>query len=145
MSQWKPKQRTTGTMHKNQVACRRPPIEVVELEEGFRVDLPGGPQGWMPLTTYEKHHRPGLQVQMSNCGISGETWVKRLVGRYREKDEASLRQRLRVLEQVADHAVGRLGFRDGPLWLQVEFLENVIEFHLRPPCGCPPAVGSVAA
>lgn len=119
--------------------CQRQPFVAWEEEDGYGLCFHGGEQGWAPLATWARlHRRPGQQAQLCSCLATGQTWVKLLVGRYRDRDEEDLRARLAVLEGLVMRLGGSSGRGEGPLWLQVELLENALEFDLRPPCGCPP-------
>ena len=119
--------------------CRRQPFVAWEEDEGYCLCFHGGGQGWVPLTTWSRHHRrPGQQAQMCSCLATGQTWVKLLVGRYRDREEEDLEARLALLEGLLMRLGGSPTRGEGPLWMQVEILENALEFDLRPPCGCPP-------
>lgn len=145
MSRWKLKKRGSNGSCEHQGAGRRSPIQVVEMDTGFGITLQDGPKGWMSMETYEKRADRGKRMQIYGCPKTGELWVKSILGRYRGKDEESLSQRLRVLEEVAACHGGSIALEGGPLWMQVEFIENVLEVRMRPPCGCPPCRSSAAA
>ena len=145
MSQWKPKNKVGTSRYKKNVDLPASPIEVIELSGGPKANVRERPRGWMPMETYEKRGLPARHMQIYGCPASGEIWVKRLVGRYRRRDKALLLKRLQVLEEVAVLHGGAIDQGSSPLWLQVEFLENVLEVRLHPPCGCPPIRFSSAA
>jgi hypothetical protein len=94
------------------------------------------------LEAYERN--PALRkrpVQASQCGVSGEVFVKAIVGRHRHRNEEELTQRLVRLQVMIQQIGGDPPHMPvtTPLWYQAEFLENLIEFDLNPPCGCAPA------
>lgn len=148
MSQWKPKKRSPwwkrlgakkgGGANAGLVdETAKAGIEIVELE---------GTRGWLRAEELEHYRGPYRGVQVAVCPTRGEVWVKVHVGRHRRQDKALLKRRLAMLEEVAAQQ-GGLGLVEvgrGPLWKQVEFLENVLEFRLRPPCGCPPCHAAAA-
>jgi hypothetical protein len=97
-------------------------------------------RGWLELVSYEAD--PNLPVeqvlQVSRCPDRGETFVKPIEGRYRDRAEAELVERVaaaeRRLEGMGSDPSAQV--RETPLWLRLEFLQNVIDFELHPPCGC---------
>ncbi len=103
---------------------------------------PAGERGWMRLTGMRLAPAvAGVPVEQvvasASCPETGEVFVKPLTGRYRKLPEAELRRRRDELEGF----LKRLGpferlFQSGPLWMQVEHLEDIIEFEMEPPCGC---------
>jgi len=147
MSRWKPKKRKPLTRgNATSRACNRPPFEVIDAGEQLGLSFPEGPQGWMRQETWDQQHQPGQQAQLSQCRATGETWVKPIVGRYRNRTEEELEKRLAILTDLALSLGGAEPFfADGPTWFHVEFFENVLEFELRPPCGCPPHRALAAA
>ncbi|MDY0003389.1 MAG: hypothetical protein RBU30_18970 [Polyangia bacterium] len=119
--------------------CEKAPFVAWEEESGFGLCFPAGEQGWVPLETWQRvHRRPGQQAQLCICLATGQTWVKLLAGRYRDREQEDLRARLALLEGIMVRLGGSPATGHGPLWLEVEMLENALEFDLRPPCGCPP-------
>lgn len=152
MSQWKPKRRkgighqARAAHQRKRRACRTPPFEVWDAGADIALRFPEDDQGWMAHDDWEKHGRAREQVQMSTCPKTGVTWVKPLVGRHEGEDEEALRERFALLTEMTQLlGKGPSFFGGGPLAFQVEFLENVLEFELRPPCGCPPPAGLAQA
>jgi len=105
-----------------------------------------GRTGWMVLESYllRPEVAPGQAMHTCGCPETGETYVKPYDGRYRHLSEAEQRSRLAELERAIRDLGGSAGpaLRAEPLWMQLEFLENVLDFELNPPCGCPGPMAS---
>ena len=95
----------------------------------------------MVLSSYELRPEvaPDQALHACGCPESGETYVKPYDGRHRHLGQAEQRARLAELEKIFRDLGGVSGpsLPGRPLWLQLEFLENVLDFELNPPCGCP--------
>ncbi len=111
-----------------------------------------GPQGWILEDEYDNlpDSIRRKDWQMCRCPKSGKFWYKRIVGRYRDLDDAELRPRRDQVAAYYESLPNREGPAvrvgdDGPLWSELEFIENVMEFELRPPCGCEPLIQLAAA
>lgn len=105
-----------------------------------------GETGWMVLDSYvlRSDVNPAKALHSCGCPETGETYVKPYDGRYRHLSDAQQRARLAELERTFSKLGGQMGpgLRGEPLWLQLEFLENILDFELNPPCGCPAAAAS---
>ena len=88
--------------------------------------------------------RVGPNIQRSGCKATGEMFVRSITGRFRNEPEEKLRQMVDELCQVFIRA-GHPPVLDPrePLWAQAEFLDNMLEFELNPPCGCPSELKNV--
>lgn len=98
-------------------------------------------RGWMTWDEFGREYekdRERPDVQQSGCQATGEVYVRAITGRFKNKPEEELRQMVDDLRQV----FVRAGYppvvnAKTPLWLQAEFLDNMLEFEMNPPCGCP--------
>lgn len=102
---------------------------------------PRGRGGWIVLDSYEIN--PGVPPEqvMQTCGCpdSGEIYSKPFQGLYRDWSEPALRERIAQAQDFIRQMGGTCGFATNiPTWLQLEMLENIIDFELNPPCGCKP-------
>jgi len=118
-------------------------MSLVELSTptGKFIGEPRGNNGWMVLHTCEPDPDvpPDQVMQQSSCPTTAESFVKPFEGRYRNLTEGEQRECLEVMQAGIRALGGRIPPDMGqPLWLQAEFLENVINFELHPPCGCKP-------
>ncbi len=117
----------------------------VETPAGSFLGEPRGTDGWMVLEACDVNPDIPQEQVMQQCGCpdTGETYVRPFEQRYLGWPEHTLLQlREELLQQLAELNGGEeppLMMR-GPLWLEVEFVENVLNFELRPPCGCQPKV-----
>lgn len=113
-------------------------VEVQTFAGTFSGRQRGG--GWLELSSYEIDPRlpPDQALQASRCPHKGEVLFKPIEGRYRGCSERQLAQQVAEAEaRLAELGAGaKVTTRESPLWLQLEFLENVIGFELDPPCGC---------
>ena len=137
----------------------RPPSELWQLElmeaESIRekcraslwADQPveGPPEvAWMDLQTFARRrwHLPFEYLQHAVCERRGQHWVRPIVGRYRDRrkehNDKRIRELLDELRRVGGCVVVE---RSVASWRLAEWLENALEFELRPPCGCPPRSG----
>jgi hypothetical protein len=119
---------------------------------GVGIRFSEGPQGWILEDEYDNlpDSIRRKDWQMCRCPKSGKFWYKRIVGRYRELDDAELRPRRDQVAAYYESLPNREGPAvrvgdDGPQWYELEFIENVMEFELRPPCGCEPLIQLAAA
>ena len=97
-------------------------------------------RGWLELDRYEID--PDLPVehtmQTNLCPERGEIFIKPIEGRHRGRAEAELIELVAAAEQrLREMGAGpTCEVQSTPLWLRLEFLHNVIDFELHPPCGC---------
>lgn len=83
---------------------------------------------------------PDQIMQRSVCPDTGEAFIKPFDGRYRDLSDEEQEECLKVMREMVDTLSGR-SIPDNefvPVWVQAEFLENVVDFELHPPCGCEP-------
>ena len=97
-------------------------------------------RGWMTWEEFRREYeqgRVGPEFQRSGCQTTGEVYVRPMTGRFKNKSEEELRQMVDDLCQVFIRA-GHPPVLDpkAPLWTQAEFLDNMLEFEMNPPCGC---------
>ncbi len=98
-------------------------------------------KSWMTWDEFRREYenaRVAPDVQQSGCRATGEVYFRPITGRFKRKPEEELRQIVEDLLQVFVRA-GHPPMMDPrtPLWLQAEFLDNMLEFEMNPPCGCP--------
>jgi 2'-5' RNA ligase len=105
--------------------------------------------GWMTLEGFSMNPGQGSldqAVQQSACEVSGEVFVKPITGHYKDQPEETLRQMVAEIKEVFDSfGVPAVVSPGMPLWLQAEFLSNLLDFEMQPPCGCPSGLKSVAS
>ena len=99
------------------------------------------PASWMSLEAFEECADEVYyeHLQATHCRVGHGRFVKPIVGVHRGLSRGVLENRLQGLrcllfeyggEVEVDHRM--------PLWWSVEWLENVVEYELAPPCGCDP-------
>jgi hypothetical protein len=98
-------------------------------------------QGWMTWEVFCREYekgRVGPNIQKSGCKQTGEVYVRPVTGRFRNQPEEKLQRMVEELCQIFA-ATGQPPAMDTdePLWMQAEFLDNMLDFELNPPCGCP--------
>lgn len=112
---------------------------------GLRQILRGGPiepvepPPWMSMEEFERRGAPrdAIAMQTTVCATTGELFVRAINGRYRWRPRKALLERRDELEEVVDAFGGSTHFPEKtPLWQQVEYLENVLDFEAVLPCGC---------
>lgn len=102
---------------------------------------------WLPWTVYRGLCDPDQRgpLQSTVCIRTGAVWVKPLTGRCHALPAAELLERRTALAHRIEALGGSCTFPDGgDLAMTVEYLENVLEWELRPACGCEPAHSEVA-
>ena len=80
-----------------------------------------------------------LGLQKSTCPVTKEVFVKLIVGKHKDtpvKEIKIIISELREIFRKANHHV--YTSCEQPLWMKAEYLENVLDFELHPPCGCAP-------
>ena len=95
---------------------------------------------WMTMDEFRRQHeqgRVGPEFHSSGCQKTGEMFVRPLTGRLKDKSEEELK---RIVDDICQVFI-RAGHppvlgSTTPLWIQAEFLENMLEFEMNPPCGC---------
>ena len=95
---------------------------------------------WMSLesfSTKEESGEGGIAMQQSSCQVSGEVFVRPITGRFRGLPVKQLRK---MFDEMLG-AFSRVGHTpimetSQPMWMKVEFLDNMMDFELNPPCGC---------
>jgi hypothetical protein len=95
---------------------------------------------WMTMDEFRRKYeqgRVGPKFQRSGCQTTGEMFVRPITGRFKNKSEEELRQIVDDICQIFIRA-GHPPVLDpeAPLWTQAEFLDNMLEFEMNPPCGC---------
>lgn len=100
----------------------------------------GGEPKWMTLgkfSSLNEHGELSMAVQQSCCKVSGEVFVRAITGRFKDLPSGQLAKMVDELLQVFVRAGYPPELDPGqPLWMQAEFLDNLMEFELDPPCGC---------
>jgi len=119
-------------------------LVTVETECGFFIGEMRGDDGWMILHSMKLKEGVGarMAVQQCMCPEHGEMFTRPFDHRYRMVSEADLEHmRTATMLRLTELNDGIEPFIElnGPMWLEVEFIENVLIFELRPPCGCRPA------
>jgi hypothetical protein len=119
---------------------RKGKVVNVNMEGGRLTGERCGASGWLRLLEIEadagiKEGAPGFQ--QSACQTTGDVYVRPMDGRYRDVPESVLRGMIDDMLQVFVRA-GYPPVLDPrmPLWRQAEFLDNMLDFELHPPCGC---------
>ena len=117
----------------------------VETPAGSFLGEPRGSDGWMVLQGYQVNPNipPEQVMQQCGCPDSGETYTKPFEHKYMAWPKHNLLQlREELFAQLTElnGGVEPLIMVRGPLWLEVEFIENILSFELRPPRGCAPKV-----
>jgi hypothetical protein len=113
----------------------------VETAAGTLYGRARGKRGWMTLD--EARLAPGADLNqvahVTSCPASDEIYVKPLDGRYRDLPPAEQQQLRSQFENSLRRLGGTVIMGGGafPLWKQLEYLENVIDYEVDPPCGCP--------
>lgn len=97
-------------------------------------------KGWMSWDEFRREYekdRKKPDVQQSGCRVTGEVYLRPITGRFKDRSEEELQRMVDDLLQVFIRA-GHPPEMDArtPLWLQAEFLDNMLEFEMNPPCGC---------
>jgi hypothetical protein len=97
-------------------------------------------RGWMTWDEFRREYergRVGPEFQRSGCQTTGEVYVRPITGRFKNKSKEELRQMVDDICQIFVRA-GHPPVLDPsqPLWSQAEFLDNMLEFEMNPPCGC---------
>jgi hypothetical protein len=94
---------------------------------------------WMTEEEYEAIKgtlRGSSPVTVSTCKTTGVSYYALIVGRFRDLPDDILRaKRMELLAELPAGAA-LSGETKQPLWVQVEFYANLIEFETNPPCGC---------
>ena len=95
--------------------------------------------GWMTFESYER--QAGLPakdpVQQSSCDQTGEMFIRPIEGRYQNLSDDDLHLIIGKIEGIFEragvpmHTSSRM-----PLWMRAEYLENMLDFEMNPPCGC---------
>ncbi len=113
----------------------------VETAAGILYGCARGKRGWMTLD--EVRLAPGADLNqlahVTSCPKTDEVYVKPLDGRYQGLAPAEQQQLRTELENNLRRLGGTVMIDSGawPLWKQLEYLENVIDYEVDPPCGCP--------
>jgi len=99
-----------------------------------------GKKKWMTMAEFRRQYEQGQvgpEFQQSGCQTTGEVFVRPITGRFKNKSEEELRRIVDDICQVFIRA-GHPPVLDPnqPLWSQAEFLDNMLEFEMNPPCGC---------
>ena len=111
-----------------------------------RREIPRIPEdlaGWMNPEEFERNldRLPPTEVHWSSCHVSGQVFAKLYTHRYRDTPREELLRMRDERNELILAAGGTPVSGTAPLDLEVEMLDNILEFHLLPPCGCPPLVG----
>ncbi len=94
---------------------------------------------WVTAEDYDRIHGPEEHDRMHTaiCFNTGQLWVRPIVGRYRGLPRRELKARRRELLDLIHSLGGQAQAQpDQPLWDQVEYLENILDFDATMPCGC---------
>jgi len=99
---------------------------------------------WMRYEEFERRGDlpSGVQLQMTSCNVTGGIWVKPLTLQYEGLTEDLLRRLRDERQQIVRASCGSGLYGMDELPIQVEMLDNIIEFHAAPPCGCAPSIGA---
>jgi hypothetical protein len=114
---------------------------VIETPEGtaFLAGPPKAP-AWMSMGDYlvaRQKGEAGNECQQSVCATTGDAYVRPITGRFKHLPEEKLKRMVDDLMQVFVRAGHSPVMDPGqPLWMQAEFLDNMLEFEIDPPCGC---------
>jgi len=82
-----------------------------------------------------KHWKCALQK--SACEVTGEVFVRPITGRFKDIPEERVQQKVEEIRLIFKNAGHPLSLNPcQPLWIQAEYLENILDFELNPPCGC---------
>ena len=95
---------------------------------------------WKREEELTEEERLGV-LHLCPCLHTGQVFAKPITGAYAKEPTSEVELRLGVLiHQLLSIGVPMLDL-DMELIYKVEFLENLLEFELDPPCGCPPKFG----
>ncbi|MBW1809968.1 MAG: hypothetical protein JRJ19_16975 [Deltaproteobacteria bacterium] len=121
----------------------------VQTDAGTFIGRQRSDSGWMTLEGFSMNSGKGSldqAVQQSACEVSGEVFVKPITGHYKDQPEDKLRQMVAEIKDVFDSfGVPAIVSPGMPLWLQAEFLSNLLDFEMEPPCGCPSSLKGVVS
>ena len=79
----------------------------------------------------------GGAVQQSSCQTSGDVFIRPITGRFKGLPAKRLRKMYDELLEAFSQAGHRPTMDTSqPMWMKVEFLDNMMDFELNPPCGC---------
>jgi len=100
---------------------------------------------WMTLEQAEAEGPvTATEYHVTQCMVSGQTYVRRYDGRFRNLPEEQLKQVVRQMEDIVRRSGGLVGSGGGiPLWWYAEMLDNILDFDLNSPCGCPSQIAPV--
>lgn len=87
-----------------------------------------------------------MSIQRSGCHKTGVAYVRILTGCLKDLPAGQLQAKIDNVSRMMVVATGREPMLDPhePLWIQAEFLENLLDFERNPPCGCAPTPEFVA-
>lgn len=114
---------------------------------GARSPVPT-PSAWMSEAEFDR--RKGelgqAQVHMSACYTRGELYMRVVDDRFRGLPRQELKARLAETRETLAALGGSIPVdRSLPLYQQLEFLDNVLDFEVSQPCGCGKARGGPVA
>ena len=132
------KKRRTWWSRKRRMRRSSPHLKIEEKPTGFQLTARAGRLGWRKLDSFDGQTQPTDKIHICGCPVTGEFFARPIEGRYRQLDDAELKERLKELKEIITDMGGSVSKMPGSsLWWQAEWLENIIEFDLEPPCGCP--------
>ena len=97
------------------------------------------PNGWTKLEDFlaQDQENWSCALQKSACEVTGEIFVRKITGRYQDVPKDQLQQIVDETRQLfQDNEELPMIDKTQPLWVQAEFLENILDFETTPPCGC---------
>ena len=87
---------------------------------------------------FDDHNGRATELHKSSCAKTGEIYVRPITGRFRGMSNSQLLKIIAGIKMTIFKAGGMVGTDETqPLWQQAEYLDNIMDFELNPPCGCP--------
>jgi hypothetical protein len=117
-------------------------VRDILCQRGSPAPLAGveAPKPWMTAEAYDRCAPPGAPRDLHHavCRTTGELWVRPIDRRYRGLPRRALKARRADLIDLVHTMGGEANQLPAslPLWYQVEYLENVVDFEANMPCGC---------
>ncbi len=100
---------------------------------------PTGPSQWMTQDAFDNDPRYARvkEAHYTTCAETGQVFVKPFDGRFRHLSRKELNSKIHELQGALIQAGGIPAVpARAPRWMELEFLDNILEFEIAKPCGC---------